>query len=390
MPATAIEAAYAPVTAEDILRVPVASDLVELAFSPRQQAVFVAAPDWEDETRSRVLRLAPDTLAVQAEIALNGKGFGVALDDAASRLYVTQGFNGAISVVDTASNRLIKQIPLMEKVHFASEFKRLNFSEIRSDFLLKALERFKITEDYPHKVREMVVDTKRHRLFAPGLGLGFDSVLFVIDTRTLTLEKVIEGFGYNAVGIALDEAGGRIFVANMAGQLMVVDADTLALKKTLEVQADQLLNLIYDPEHNRLFGVDQGIDRDDWRHNHLEREYRHRSEGHRLFTLDADAGTVISNLPTGEVPIGLRFDAARQRLYVTNRAGVRVATGNGSISVFDTAAYQPLQTIALPPHPNSLALDEAANVLYATVKNDGGTKQARQPEHVARIRLSAR
>ncbi|MFB0944520.1 MAG: hypothetical protein QMB23_05075, partial [Candidatus Nanopelagicales bacterium] len=39
-----------------------------------------------------------------------------------------------------------------------------------------------------------------------------------------------------------------------------------------EIEADQLLNLSYDPAQNRLFGVDQGIDRDDARNLHLERE----------------------------------------------------------------------------------------------------------------------
>ncbi|MEX0634868.1 hypothetical protein M8494_35885 [Serratia ureilytica] len=30
------------------------------------------------------------------------------------------------------------------------------------------------------------------------------------------------------------------------------------------MQADQLLNLVYDPASNRLLGVDQGIDRDNY------------------------------------------------------------------------------------------------------------------------------
>ncbi|THF66664.1 hypothetical protein E6C76_06890 [Pseudothauera nasutitermitis] len=365
----------------------IASDLVELAYSARQNAVFVAAPDWEVETRSRLLKLHPDTLGIQAEVPLTGKGFGVALDDAANRLYLTQGFNGSISVVDTAAGRLVKQIPLLQKINFAQAYKERGFSEKRTEFLLKALERFKVVDDYPYKLREMALDRANERLFAPGLGLGFDSVLFVVNTRTLELEKVIEGFGYNAVGVVLDEKNGRVFVSNMRGQVMVVDARTLQITRTLEVEADQLLNLAYDPAHNRLFGVDQGIDRDSWRNNHLEREYQHRSEGHRLFVLDADTGKTIANLPSGQVPIGLRFDGERQRLYVTNRGGVRVDEGRGSVTVYDTAAYQLLQTIDLPPHPNSLALDEQANVLYVTVKNDGSSKKAGTLENVTRIEL---
>lgn len=380
-------APYVPIDSQHIQRQAVASDALELAFSARQQTLFVSAPNWEDEDQSALLRLDPATLATQKRIPLKGKGFGVALDDAAHRLYLTQGFNGRIAVVDTTRNEVLAQVPVMEKVNFERELKARGFSQKRSTFLLDALKKFKVVDDYPYKLRELVIDRRNERVFAPGLGLGWNSVLFVINTRTMTLEKTIEGFGYNAVGIALDEAGGRLFVSNMAGQIMVLDTKTLHITKTMEVQADQLLNLVYDPAGKRLFGVDQGIDRDDWRNNHLERPYQHRSSGHRLFALDADSGKVLASLPTGQVPIGLTFDARRQRVYVANRGGVRVDEGKGSLTVFDTKNYRELQTMALPPHPNSVALNPDGSVLYVTVKNDGKAKKAKQPESVVRIAL---
>lgn len=42
----------------------------------------------EGAAPSKILRLHPETLAVQAEIPLERKGFGIALDDAGNRLYV--------------------------------------------------------------------------------------------------------------------------------------------------------------------------------------------------------------------------------------------------------------------------------------------------------------
>lgn len=387
--ATPAAAAPVAITAADILQRDAASDVVELAYSPRQRAVFVSAPDWKDESRSALLRLDPDTLAQQARIPLTGKGFGVALDDAADRLYLTQGFNGAISVVDTAGNRLIRQIPLMEKVNFAQAYAAQSFSQQRTDFLLAALKSFKITEDYPYKLREMVLDKTRGRLFAPGLGLGLDSVLFVVNTQTLALEAIIPGFGYNAVGIAMDEANGRVFVSNMQGQLMEVDAQTLKIRRVHEIAADQLLNLEYDPAGNRLFGVDQGVDRDSWRDNHLERAYAHRSEGNWVFVLDADSGRTLANLPTSPVPIGLRFDAQRQRLYVTNRGGLRVDEGQGALTIYDTAGYRLLQTLPMPPHPNSLGFGQDGKALYVTLKNDGNRRKAGELEQVVRVSLPA-
>ena len=378
---------YTPVTQADMLRKPLADDVVELAYSPRQNAIFVSAPDWKDVQKSRVLRLDPETLEVQAEIPLHAQGFGVVLDDAADRLYLTQGFAGSVSVVDTANNQWLADVPVMEKINFAQVYEAQQFSPARTQHLLDYLARFKITDDYPYKTREIAVDQKNHRAFVPGLGMGIDSAVLVVDTRTHTLEKVLGGFGFYAVGIALDEKNGRVFVSNMQGQIVVLDAQTLRIIKTLEVQADQLLNLVYDAEHNRLFGVDQGIDRNAARNNHLERSYDNRSEGHRLFAIDAETGATLANLPTGQVPIALTLDAQNQRVFVTNRGGVREAKGNGSVSVFDVAQYQLLQTIDLPAHPNSMVFVPETNRLYVTVKNDGEGKKAGQAESVVRIQF---
>ncbi|MFC3863355.1 YncE family protein [Alcaligenes aquatilis] len=379
--------AYQAVTQEQIMQKPTAAEVLEIVYSPKQSSLFVSSPNWEDETLSRTLVLDPMTLAIQQEIPMDVKSFGVALDDAADRLYLTQGFNGGIAVVDTARKELIKRIAVQEKINFQEAIAAADFGQARKEGLLKMLERFNVTEDFQYKMRELVVDKKNHRVFAPGLGLGFDSVLFVVNTQTMELEKVLPGFGYNVVGITLDEANNRLFVSNMQGQIMVVNSQTLNIDQVWETQADQLLNLSYDPEHNRLFGVDQGIDRDDARNLHLEREYKRRSPGHQVFVLDASNGKTLAVMPTGEVPIGLRFDAASQRLFVANRGGVREKEGKGSVSVFDTVNYKPLQTIELAPHPNSLEYIPAEKALYVSVKNDGNSKEKGTKERMVRIQF---
>lgn len=379
------QAADALIQAENITRESLAPALVELAYSSSQHAVFVSAPDWKEEARSRVLRLDPNTLKVQAEIPLAVKGFGVALDDNNHRLYLTEGFNGAVGVVDTQTNRSLETIVLQEKVNLHQAYLKHGLTGENLKFLLSELQRFKITDDYLYKVREAKYDARTGRLFLPGLGYGVDSVLFVVDTRTGKLEKTLPGFGFYAVGIALDEKGRRVFVSNMQGQLMTVNADTLELTSTAEIQADQLLNLVYDPTHNRVLGVDQGIDRDKYRNHFLQQTYTRRSSGHRLFALDADSGKLLASEPTDEVPIGVLLDERAGRVYVTNRNGVRVEQGTGTLAVFDAATLKRLQTLDLPPHPNSLTLDTRDHALFVTVKNDGAATKAGKPESVVRI-----
>ncbi|MFC0216882.1 YncE family protein [Pseudochelatococcus lubricantis] len=379
--------AGAAVKTQEILRQPVASDVVELEYGAGQNAVFVAAPDWKDEAGSRVLRLNPETLATEAEIALPSKGFGVALDSGAGRLYLTQPFNGAIAVVDANRNALETRIPLVDKANLENLYRERGASPKQLAYAAEQLKKYKIVEDYPYRLRELAVDRHNGRLFVPGLGFGIDSVLFVVDTKAQKLEKTIPGFGFNAVGIALDEKNNRVFVSNMQGQLIVVDTQKLEVIGKYEIEADQLLNLVYDPGTNRLFGVDQGIDRDQVRNVQLGVEYKRRSAGDRLFALDPDTGKTLAEVPAGPDPISLRLDAGRKRLYVTNRGGVRVDEGKGTLGVYDANTYALLQTIDLPPHPNSLTLGENGDILYVTVKNDGNGKKAGKQESVVRIDL---
>lgn len=151
--------------------------------------------------------------------------------------------------------------------------------------------------------------------------------------------------------------------------------------------ADQLLNMVYDSRQNRLIGVDQGIDRRDWRNNHLGRDYIARSPGHEVFVLNADTAEIIARMSTDEIPIGLAWDDEQERLYVANRRGIRVDKGEGTLTVFNTRNYSKVQTLQIPPHPNSLAFDTEKKYLFLTVKNDETLIRDKHPECIARLRL---
>lgn len=327
-----------------VQRQPVAPGLYEIAYSARQDAVFVASSGGRGEGAppSKVLRLNPQTLAVQAEIPLERSGFGLALDDAGNRLYVGNTNDGAVTVIDTAHNQVVGTVQLTQKV----KLKGPDGKEV---------------ERHPYNFREMVVDSARHRLYMPGLTFE-DSALFVVDTRTLKVEKTLPGFGFVATGVTLDAKSGKLYVSNLQGQLFAVDTGTLAVTK-VEAAGDQLLNLAFDQGSQRILATDQGMERIDGMRSKLGKidAYRQRGKGDRVVVLNPADGSLVASLATGAGPVALLLDEPRQRLYVTNRVG-------GSVSVFDSRSNALQQTIALPSHPNSLALDSRRNVLYVTVK----------------------
>ncbi len=355
-PGTPSAAAAQPAAAQlAVQRVALAQGLYELAYSEKQNAVFVASAGGFGPTAvaPKVLRLNPQTLAVEAEIAVERKGFGVVLDDAANRLYIGNTTDASITVIDTGTNKVTAVIQLAEKVKDAAGKER-----------------------YPHSVREMVLDTANNRLYAPGLATE-NSALYVVDTRALKLEKVLTGFGYVATGIAFDKAGQRVFVSNLQGQVRTIDTRTLTVQKVDEVEGDQLLNLAYAARTGSILATDQGLPSINETRKKAVADYRVRGAGNRVVVLDANTRKQTASIPTGDGPITLLLDEERARLYVTNR-------GAGTVTVFDSTTNKLLNTVTLPAHPNSLALDTKRNVLYVSIKN-GAQEPKGASESIARI-----
>lgn len=333
----------------------VGQGLYEIAYSPRQHALYVAAAGGfgVDAAKPEVLRLNPDTLAVQASIALERKGFGIALDDEAGRLYVGNARDASITVIDTASGTVTGIIQLAQQVTDKEGKTR-----------------------YPHGFRELVLDKANHRLYAPGLDMR-DSALYVVDTRTLQVQSVLPGFGAGATGITLDAAKGKLYVSNLQGQLFIVDTATLQVGKPIEIQADQPLNLVFDTKRQRLLATDQGMARITEMRKKQQPDFQSRGPGNRVVILDPANGNLLGSIPTGNGPVALMLDEARDRLYVTNREA-------GTVTIFDAGSHALLDTVSLPRHPNSLALEPKRGTVFVTVKN-GRDAEKGSPESVARL-----
>lgn len=356
--------AAAPGAPPSVLRREVGTALYEIVHSPRQQAVFVAsagglAPDAKDAPPSRVLRLHPDTLAQQAEIALPARGFGLALDDAGERLYVLHGLDAMLSVIDTRDNRLLHTLRLAE---------RLPVIDTSDPYAQK----------YPHYFRHMAFDPLKRRLYLPGHWFS-DSAVYVIDTEALKVERIVPGQGFLATGVALDAERGRLFVSSLAGKLFTFDTATMDLLEVAEPPADQALYLTLDTPRQRLYVVDQGLPLLHDTRRQYQPDFQPRSPGNRVLVLDAADRRLLATLPVGAGPVAALADATGERLYVSSR-------GAGTLTVFDTGNHQHLHTVPLPTHPNSLALDAERKVLYVTVKHaDTPPTAPPPPESVVRI-----
>lgn len=341
-----------------VQRSAVAQGLYELAYSTKQNAVYVASSGGfgDDAGPAQVLKLDPTTLAVQATIPLERKGFGVVLDDANDRLYVGNTVDTSVTVVDTAQGKAIGIVQLMEK---------------------------KVGKDgkasYTHDLRELVVDGANSRLYVTGHS-GEGSVLFVVDTQSLKLINTIPGLGNaKAPGLALDAANKRVYTSNLLGEVVVVGTDTGKVEQRYKVTAEQPMNIALDTASPRLFITDQGSEMIRKYQGSSIEGFASKHSGKRVLVLDRNTGKELASIPAGAGTLGILLDAPHKRLYVTNREA-------GSVTGYDSDTYQQIGTWSMPTHPNSLALDAKKNVLYVTIKNgDDEAKGAK--ESVARIAL---
>ncbi|KAF1014215.1 MAG: putative protein YncE [Stenotrophomonas maltophilia] len=347
----------APAANAAVQRKAIAQGLYELAYSAKQNAVFVASSGGFGDAAgpAQVLRLNPTTLAVEARIPLERKGFGMVLDDASNRLYVGNTVDTSVTVVDTAQNKAIGTVQLMEK---------------------KAGKDGKAA--YTHDLRELVVDGPAHRLYVTGHS-GEGSVLFVVDTQSLKLIDTIPGLGKaKAPGLGLDAKAKRVYTSNLLADL-VVGTDTGKVVQQYKIGAEQPMNIALDPAGKRLFVTDQGSE---MIRNYVTKSsegFTSKHPGQRVLVIDRTDGKELASIPTDAGPLSILLDAPRKRLYVTNREG-------GTVTAYNSDTYKKAASYAVPTHPNSLVLDARNNVLYVTIKN--GEKDAKgSEESVARIQL---
>ena len=320
--------------------------LFQVAYSPRQKAVFIAsagAHDKPDEQPPRVLRVDPQTLGVQASIPMEMRSFGIALDDAADRLYVGHTHDGAVTAIDTRTNEVVGRVEIGDKVPGKDGKMRATL-----------------------EVRYITLDPARQLMYLMGQGWKKDNTLYVIDTRTMTIARTLEGFGMAKVpGMAIDAAGQRLFASSLGAELFIIDTKAMVLTSRSRLRSEQPITMVYEPAGKRLLAVDQGAARMRYYQQELGQDFKSVNPGGEIVALDSLTGREIRHVPAAAGPLDLLLDDKGRRLFITHRDA-------GKVSIYNSDTLDLLHVLDVPPMPNSLAFDAANDVLYVTVKNDPG------------------
>lgn len=336
MLATALFSAsgFMAVQAADINQ-PIGKSVYELAFSPKDNAVFVATAQNSSGSGGTVFRLDPTTLAVQQSINSDLKAFGAAINPQTNVLYIGNTVEGSLTAIDASSGKVLNSLVLDGRKR--SETVR------------------------PLQPRQVAVDVKTNRVYVTGLGP--QSVVWVVDGSTLQLISTVPNTGKMGTGLAVDSAAQKVYVTNGDGELVTLNARTNAIEKKQKIDGDKahfFLNIALDTRGQRAFLTD--------------------SKQAQVLVVDLRTQQVIQRIDVPE-SLAVLFNLERDELYVTHRKA-------GEVSIIDASSYKVKRSVKTPGLPNSLALSADGKTLYVSVKQPGSRKAPpKDPDSVMRIAL---
>lgn len=314
----------------------------ELVYSSTNNAIYVASMGerFGDGKGGFIYQLDAKTLALQKTIELPLKPFALAIDNRAGILYAGHSLESTITAIDVATGA------------------------VRGTARLELLN----DEGKAIRTRQLLADEATGTLYVGGVGKG--GILWVLDGRTLAQKQVLRSPDGKSIGLVLDADAQRLYTG-ATGAFEVIDTRSLSRVALHTVpkppgQEDSygryFVNLAWDSRTGRL----------------LAAESTYAGE---LFVFDAQTGKVLHTVETGKSPVGIRFNPVRNEVYVANREG-------GTVTVIDASSYAIKRQIALPLHPNSLALSPDGQVLFVSVKQEFPKQGEMAPmESVVRIDL---
>ncbi len=335
--ATALFSTSAVMAAEtQPLNQAIAKGAYELAYSNSDNALFLAsAKSTSSETGGTVYRLDPQDLAVKQTINTDLPVFAAALNQNTNVLYLGNTRDAALTAVDATSGKVLNTLVLD--------------SRKRSETVR------------PLQPRQVAVDAATNRVYITGL--GEQSVVWVVDGKTLQLISTVPNTGKMGTGLAIDSAAKKLYVTNADGELVTINTRLNAIEKREKIDGDKehfFLNITLDTQGHRAFLSD--------------------SKQPQVLVLDTRTQKVIDKIAVPE-SLAVLFNADRDELYVTHRKA-------GEISIVDASSYKVKRTVKAPGLPNSLTLSADGKTLFVSIKQPGTRKEPpKNPDSVLRVEL---
>lgn len=266
---------------------------------------------WMATAPAAAAPLATNTYSVTDTVALDpsGEAYGVGVDASVAKAYVSDLQKGTVSVVNTRTNEVMKQIRV---------------------------------GDYPHGV---AVDESRHLAYVTSI---LTHTVAVIDTKKDVLIDTIALPTTHPYRLSVDPTTNKIYVTNNDGDrptLTVIDGATRTTSAVIALQ-EPMSDVVVDPATRTVYGSSMG------------------ALG-VVTVFDATTNTVSGTIPVGAYPTAIALDSETHELYVSNSL-------SDSISVIDGRTNAVSHVIPVGDSPQAVTVDAGRDAVYVAHTGSGG------------------
>ena len=242
-----------------------------IAFDSENNRMYYSLGNWLADVTKRIRFIDTADHSVSANIATAEPiAWGIAFDSKNDRMYVVNWNgvscctpdNSSVSVINTATNRLIANIPVGDKsyeIAFDSANDRMyvtNSADNTVSVISTANNSVIATVSVGDRPNPIAFDSANNRMY---VGNQVDETVSVISTANNSVIATISVGDYPR-GIAFDSANNRMYVTNSSdGTVSVIDTATNSVIDTISV-GESPQGIAFDPVNNRMYVTNRGDD----------------------------------------------------------------------------------------------------------------------------------
>ncbi len=223
----------------------------------------------------------------------------IAISPDGSRVYITNEAPNVITVISTATNTVIGNIPLSSNCY------------------------------------SLCISPDGSRLYA---SIEFLSIVIIIDTATDAVLSTV-GVGTNPVGVAVSPDGSRLYVANtIDNTVSVINTATSTVIATVNTGTGPW-DIVVSPDGSRV--------------------YVSTYQSNTVTVINALTNTAITDIPVGQLPMALAISPDGSKIYTANQFP-------NTISVISSATNTVIATIPVAPSPTGVSVSPDGSRIYIT------------------------
>ena len=299
-----------------------------LAFNPTTHRLYAV-----DQDGNRVIVV--DSKGTQSSIAVGRAPNCLVVDTAVNRIYVANAGSGDVSVIDGATDRVVKTLPGEQHpyaIAFNSALHRAYVTNTYSNKVTMVDTATNGVEQLPVGSKDYVeTDARRKRAFF----ISYEDPTLTMLDATNTVHHEDLGLSH-PWGLAVDEQRGIVYVTE-------IGKDTL---------------LAYHEENGKMDKVPTGAMPDAVAVDEAaNRIYVTNYVGDSVTIVDGATMKPVATVPAGHHPQAVAVDGRRHRIFVAN-------THSNNATVIDGATNRALATIPAGTNPYAIAIDPDSGDAY--------------------------